>query len=113
MFEGSPDFPVPDRLWQVVDRYQITHLGFSPTLVRVLSDYGLEWVDRHDLNSLRILGSTGEPWTAHPGGGCIVTWVGERFPSSIGLAGRRLEAASSLEPCGTNEECRFAGPAPG
>jgi acetyl-CoA synthetase len=114
MFEGSPDFPVPDRLWQVVDRYQITHLGFSPTLVRVLSDYGLEWVDRHDLNSLRILGSTGEPWTTsswrwlhrHVGRGKvpIINWSGGTEIGSGILAG---------SPVVPMKECRFAGPAPG
>jgi acetyl-CoA synthetase len=114
MFEGSPDFPVPDRLWQVVDRYQITHLGFSPTLVRVLSDYGLEWVDRHDLNSLRILGSTGEPWTAsswrwlhrYVGRGKvpIINWSGGTEIGSGILAG---------SPVVPMKECRFAGPAPG
>jgi acetyl-CoA synthetase len=114
MFEGSPDFPVPDRLWQVVDRYQITHLGFSPTLVRVLSDYGLEWVDRHDLNSLRILGSTGEPWTAsswrwlhrYVGRGKvpIINWSGGTEIGSGILVG---------SPVVPMKECRFAGPAPG
>ena len=64
MFQGTPDFPDPDRLWQLVDRHRITHLGLSPTVVRVLSGYGSKWVNRHDLSSLRILGSTGEPWTA-------------------------------------------------
>jgi len=114
MFEGSPDFPAPDRLWQVVDRYQITHLGFSPTLVRVLSDYGVEWVDRHELNSLRILGSTGEPWTAsswrwlhrYVGRGKvpIINWSGG---TEIGCG---ILAGSPVVPM---KECRFAGPAPG
>ena len=114
MFEGSPDFPAPDRLWQVVDLYQITHLGFSPTLVRVLSDYGLEWVDRHELNSLRILGSTGEPWTAsswrwlhrYVGRGeiPIINWSGG---TEIGCG---ILAGSPVVPV---KECRFAGSAPG
>jgi len=98
----------------VVDLYQITHLGFSPTLVRVLSDYGLEWVDRHELNSLRILGSTGEPWTAsswrwlhrYVGRGeiPIINWSGG---TEIGCG---ILAGSPVVPV---KECRFAGSAPG
>ncbi len=114
MFEGSPDFPIPDRLWQVVDRYQITHLGFSPTLVRVLAGYGLEWIDKHKLTSLRMLGSTGEPWTAsswrwlhrYVGRGTvpIINWSGG---TEIGCG---ILAGSPVVPM---KECRFAGPTPG
>jgi acetyl-CoA synthetase len=62
IFEGAPDWPDPDRLWQLVDRHQLTHLGVSPTAIRLLLRAGNSWVERHDLRSLRILGSTGEPW---------------------------------------------------
>ncbi len=62
LFTGVPNWPQPDRLWQVVDRHQATHLGISPTAVRALKASGDEWVDGADLSSLRILGSTGEPW---------------------------------------------------
>jgi acetyl-CoA synthetase len=62
IFEGAPDHPRPDRLWEMIARHRITHLGISPTAVRVLRRKGEEWTGRHDLSSLRILGSTGEPW---------------------------------------------------
>lgn len=62
IFEGAPDWPNPDRLWEVVDRHRITHLGISPTAVRLLARSGDDWIERHNLESLRILGSTGEPW---------------------------------------------------
>ncbi len=62
LFEGTPDFPQPDRLWQIIERHHVTHLGISPTAVRVLKKAGDKWLGNYDLSSLRILGSTGEPW---------------------------------------------------
>ncbi|HLG21246.1 MAG TPA: AMP-binding protein [Candidatus Manganitrophaceae bacterium] len=62
LYEGAPNHPAPDRLWEMIDRHRITHLGISPTAIRVLIRSGDEWVVRHRLSSLRILGSTGEPW---------------------------------------------------
>ncbi|MFX3625491.1 MAG: AMP-binding protein [Ectobacillus sp.] len=66
MYEGVPDYPAPDRLWEIVDRYQITHLGIAPTLIRSLMAKGDEWVNRHFLTSLEVIGSTGEPWNPDP-----------------------------------------------
>lgn len=62
IFEGVPNHPNPDRLWDMVERHRITTLGISPTAIRMLMTYGDRWVDARDLSSLRILGSTGEPW---------------------------------------------------
>ncbi|MEA2517735.1 MAG: acetyl-CoA synthetase [Actinomycetota bacterium] len=66
MYEGAPNFPGPDRLWQMIDRHKVEVLGISPTLVRALMPAGEEAVRAHDLSSLRILGSTGEPWNPEP-----------------------------------------------
>jgi acetyl-CoA synthetase len=60
--EGSPVYPDPGRLWAQVARHQVTTLGVSPTLVRALIPAGPSFVRSHDLASLRILASTGEPW---------------------------------------------------
>lgn len=62
IYEGAPNYPHPDRIWDMVERHQITTLGISPTAIRLLKRSGLEWVEKHDLSSIRILGSTGEPW---------------------------------------------------
>ena len=62
MYEGAPDYPQPDRFWSMIDRHDITQFGISPTAIRALRERGDEWVEGHDLSSLRILGSTGEPW---------------------------------------------------
>ncbi|QOS14101.1 acyl-CoA synthetase (plasmid) [Haloferax gibbonsii] len=62
MYEGAPDYPNPDRFWDMIERHRITTFGISPTAIRALRKYGNEWVENHDLSSLRLLGSTGEPW---------------------------------------------------
>lgn len=114
MFEGAPDFPEPDRLWQLVECHQVTHLGLSPTLVRVLAGYGPEWVDRHDLNSLRILGSTGEPWTASSWR-WLHRYVGRGKVPIINWSGGTEIGGGILvgSPVVPVKECRFAGHAPG
>ena len=66
LFDGAPDFPGPDRTWQLVDRHKVTALGVSPTLIRALRRHGDEIVHRHDLSSLRKFASTGEPWNPDP-----------------------------------------------
>lgn len=62
IFEGAPDYPQPDRLWDVVERHGVTIFGISPTAIRLLMKSDESWVKKHDLSKLRILGSTGEPW---------------------------------------------------
>jgi acetyl-CoA synthetase len=62
LLEGVPNHPTPARLWEMVERHGVTTLGISPTAIRVLKAAGDEWVERHDLSRLRLLGSTGEPW---------------------------------------------------
>ena len=66
LYEGTPDYPEPDRVWALVERHQINVLGLSPTVVRALMPYGDEWVERHEMPSLRAIGSTGEPWNPGP-----------------------------------------------
>ncbi|KKZ92940.1 Acetoacetyl-CoA synthetase [Bacillus wiedmannii] len=66
MYEGVPDFPEADRLWETVDKYEITHLGISPTLIRALMAKGDEYVNKHSLKSLEVFASTGEPWNPDP-----------------------------------------------
>src|SRR5512133_2681316 len=61
MFEGGPMFPYPNRWWQCVERYGITILYTAPTAIRGLMRFGEAWPNKHDLSSLRLLGSVGEP----------------------------------------------------
>ncbi|WP_017753943.1 AMP-binding protein [Calidifontibacillus oryziterrae] len=66
LFEGTPDFPNPDRIWEVTSNHHVTHLGISPTLIRSLMKHGEAWAKKHDLSNLRVIGSTGEPWNPEP-----------------------------------------------
>ncbi len=66
LYEGALDFPGPDRLWSLVEQHRVSILGVSPTLIRSLMRHGTAPAEQHDLSSLRILGSTGEPWNPDP-----------------------------------------------
>ncbi len=66
MYDGAPNYPEVDRVWALVERHGVTHLGLSPTYVRAIMPEGLEPVKKHDLSSLRFFGSTGEPWNPDP-----------------------------------------------
>lgn len=61
MYEGAPNFPYPNRWWSMIEKYGVTILYTSPTAIRGLMRFGDSWVTRHDLSSLRLLGSVGEP----------------------------------------------------
>ncbi|HET6684335.1 MAG TPA: acetate--CoA ligase [Gaiella sp.] len=61
MYEGTPDFPDKDRWWQIVERYGVTILYTAPTAIRTHMKWGPEHAEKHDLTSLRLLGSVGEP----------------------------------------------------
>lgn len=62
LFEGSPTYPADDRVWRAVERYGVTTFGISPTGARGLREGDENPRQSHDLESLRVLGSTGEPW---------------------------------------------------
>ncbi len=61
MFEGVPSYPKPDRFWQIVDKFKVNIFYTAPTVIRALMREGVEWIRKHDLSSLRLLGSVGEP----------------------------------------------------
>jgi len=61
LFEGGPSFPYPNRWWQCIERYGITIFYTAPTAIRGLMRFGEAWPNKHDLSSLRLLGSVGEP----------------------------------------------------
>ena len=98
IYEGTPDYPGPDRLWDLVERHRITHLGISPP--RFVRSWltGPEPVRAHDRSSLRVLGSTGEPWNPDPWWWLFRAVGDERRRSSTTPAGRRSAAGSSAAP---------------
>jgi acetyl-CoA synthetase len=97
LYEGAPDFPDPDRLWAYVERHEVSILGISPTLIRALIAHGEEPVRAHDLSSLRILGSTGEPWNEDPYDWFVEEVGGGRCPV-INISGGTEVGACFLSP---------------
>jgi acetyl-CoA synthetase len=61
MYEGAPNFPEPDRFWRIVEKYGVTIFYTAPTAIRAFMKWGPEWPAKHDLSSLRLLGTVGEP----------------------------------------------------
>ncbi|MDO4763386.1 MAG: acetate--CoA ligase [Flavobacteriaceae bacterium] len=61
IFEGVPTYPNPDRFWEVIEKHKITHFYTAPTAIRSLGKENTEWVEKHDLSSLRVIGTVGEP----------------------------------------------------
>ncbi len=85
MYEGTPDFPDKDRWWSIVEKYRVSILYCAPTAIRTFMKWGTQYPDGHDLSTLRLLGSVGEPinpeawiwyWNTIGGGRCPVvdTW---------------------------------------
>jgi acetyl-CoA synthetase len=61
MYEGAPNYPEPDRFWRIVAKHGVTILYTAPTAIRAFMKWGVEWPNKHDLSSLRLLGTVGEP----------------------------------------------------
>src|SRR5437660_513478 len=112
--EGAPDYPAADRLWGLAESERISILGLSPTLVRSLIPHGAELVERHDLSSLRVLVTTGEPWNPEP-----YRWlhehVGGRRCPIINCSGGTEVGACFLSPTPAVpiKACSLGGPALG
>ncbi|MFY0543810.1 AMP-binding protein [Brevibacillus sp. H7] len=69
LYEGSPDYPHPNRLWKMVEDHRVSLLGISPTLIRSVMQHGERLALQHELSSLRSIASTGEPWNPERGTG--------------------------------------------
>jgi acetyl-CoA synthetase len=114
LYDGAPDYPAPDRVWQFVANHKIEALGISPTLVRALAACGDELPQRHDLSSLRLFASTGEPWNPNPW-----WWLFERVGQSripiINYSGGTEISGGILmgNPLLPVKPCAFSAPCPG
>jgi acetyl-CoA synthetase len=114
MYEGAPDYPDPDRYWEMIDRHGLTVFGISPTAIRALQKYGDEWVEGYDLSTLRLLGSTGEPWDPE-------SWrwfyehVGNGETPIMNISGGTEIFGCFLQPLPTHslKPCTLGGPALG
>ncbi|MGD0029076.1 MAG: acetate--CoA ligase [Candidatus Bathyarchaeia archaeon] len=61
IFEGTPDYPAQDRWWEIIERHGVTILYTTPTAIRMFMKFGEQWITKHDLSTLRLLGTVGEP----------------------------------------------------
>lgn len=113
LYDGAPDFPAPNRLWQLVERHKINQLGVSPTLIRALIPHG-ELFAQHDLSSLKCFASSGEPWNPAPW-----MWLFERVGQSripiINYSGGTEISGGILSgnPLLPLKPCAFSAPCPG
>ncbi|GAC1327910.1 MAG: AMP-binding protein [Candidatus Dormibacteria bacterium] len=113
-YEGSPDYPGPDRVWELVEKHGVTHLGISPTLVRSLMRSGDEPVRAHDLTGLRMIGSTGEPWNPEPWKWAFENIGGGRIPLLNYSGGTEISGGILGGNFHTEcKPCAFSGPVPG
>ncbi len=112
LYDGAPDYPTPDRLWQMLDHHRITTFGVSPTAIRVLMRSSNPAAFRFD--SLRLLGSTGEPWDE-----TSYLWffenIGRRRIPIINISGGTEILGCFLFPLPIQplKPCTLGGPAPG
>ena len=114
IYYGAPYYPAADRLWSLVERHQVTTLGISPTLIRALITHGEQPIRDHDLSSLRLFASTGEPWNPDPW-----LWlfevVGERKLPIINYSGGTEISGGIVmgNPILPLKPCAFSAPCPG
>lgn len=114
LYEGTPDYPQYDRLWGLAAKHRVTHLGISPTVIRTLMSQGDSWLAGHDLSSLKVFGSSGEPWNIDPW-----IWlfekVGKNRCSIVNYSGGTEISGGILAsfPGLPLEPCAFHGPIPG
>ncbi len=114
LYDGAPNYPGADRLWAMVSRHKITHLGVSPTLIRSLMPAGDDLPAKHDLSSLVVLGSSGEPWTPEAWH-WLFEQVGKHERPIINYSGG-TEISGGIVGCTTIQPlkpCAFSGPVVG
>ncbi len=114
LYDGAPDYPGPDRLWQLCSTHGVEVLGIAPTLVRALMVHGEEPVRRHDFSALRILGSTGEPWNPDPWWWLFQTVGRGRLPIINYSGGTEISGGILMgNPLLPIKPCSFPSPCPG
>lgn len=114
IYDGALDYPSPERLWELVERHRITTLGLSPTLVRSLIPNGDSAVKSHDLSSLRIFASTGEPWNPDPWMWLFRVVGGSKRPIINYSGGTELSGGIVMgNPLLPLKPCAFSAPCPG
>jgi acetyl-CoA synthetase len=114
IYDGAPDFPTHERLWQQIDGHRITHLGVSPALIRALKNKGIEQLADYNFNTLRMIGSTGSPWDPESWSWLFENVLESKKPILNYSGGTEISGGilcgNFLKPL---KPCAFSGPIPG
>jgi acetyl-CoA synthetase len=114
IYDGAPDFPAPDRMWEFCAKHKVEILGISPTLVRALANCGDDLPKKHDLSSLRAFASTGEPWNPAPWRWLFETVGDSKLPIINYSGGTEISGGILMgNPLLPIKPCSFPAPCPG
>lgn len=114
LYDGAPDFPAPNRLWELAEKHRINQMGVSPTLIRSLIPHGDEQFKKHDLSSLTCFASTGEPWNPDPWMWLFEKVGGGRIPIINYSGGTEISGGIVMgNPLMPLKPCAFSAPCPG
>ncbi|MGE0715107.1 MAG: AMP-binding protein [Alphaproteobacteria bacterium] len=113
MAEGTPDFPKPDRLWRLVADQGVSFLGMSPTIARLMARHGATGPAAHDLSSLRVAASTGEPWDETAWRWIFTNVLGGTRPLFNYTGGTEMGGILATNPLLPIRPASFTGPIPG
>jgi acetyl-CoA synthetase len=114
IYDGAPDYPQADRMWEFCAKHKVEILGISPTLVRSLATHGDDLPKRHDLSALRAFASTGEPWNPAPWWWLFEKVGGSRLPIINYSGGTEISGGILMgNPLLPQKPCSFPAPCPG
>src|SRR5690606_1088860 len=111
--EGAPNYPEPDRLWRLIERHRVTYLGLAPTVARLSMALGDDALKGMDLSCLRVIVSTGEPWTPEAWRWVFERVGGKRVPLLNYSGGTEIGGILTGTVIHPLKPCAFAGPVPG
>jgi acetyl-CoA synthetase len=114
LYDGAPDYPKVSRVWSLVEKHKVTHLGITPSFIRAIMPRGTNEIKSHDLNSLRMVGSTGSPWDPQSWSWVFKNVLQEKKPIFNYSGGTEISGGIL---CGNLfkplKPCAFSGPIPG
>ena len=114
IYDGAPDYPGPDRVWSMTAQHKISAFGLSPTFIRSLIPHGEEPIRAHDLSSLRLFASTGEPWNPKPWHWLFSNVGGGKLPIINYSGGTEIAGGILMgNPITALKATAFSGPCPG
>ncbi|MGI8494390.1 MAG: AMP-binding protein, partial [Pyrinomonadaceae bacterium] len=114
IYDGAPDYPNADRMWEFAAKHKVEILGISPTLIRVLATHGDDLPKKHDLSSLRAFASTGEPWNPAPWWWLFEKVGNGKLPIINYSGGTEISGGILMNnPLVPIKPCGFSAPCPG